>query len=252
MNYRKTSSERMGDAVAQARRHWAARGTGEALEVAAPAPALPPWTIAISRQAGAGGAAVAQAVGERLGWPVYDRELIEKIADELGLRSELVHSADERKASWLAECLATISAKRGISEGAYTKGLSRVLFSLAAHGNCVIVGRGAAQLLPEATTLRIRLVAPLEQRVAALRKRHNLDLVAAQRWARERDQERRRFVQDHFHKDPDDATLYDLTLNSCRLGVADCTGLIVDALDRLRKAPASAAAAVLQPAGTAG
>jgi cytidylate kinase len=230
----------MGDAVARARRHWQARGKGEAIEVPAPAPvpAPPAFTIAISRQAGAGGAVVAQAVGQRLGWPVYDRELIDKIAEELGLQSQLVHSADERRGHWLAECLASFSSQPGLSEAGYVKGLGRVLFSLAAHGNCVIVGRGAAQVLPEATTLRIRLVAPLEKRVIAARERHGFMPAEARRWVKDTDEQRRRFVRDSFHRDPDDPVCYDLTLNTDRLDVATCTGLIVMALEQMKKSAA--------------
>jgi cytidylate kinase len=238
MSY-KTSSERMGDALARAIRHWQARGKDEAApqQPAVRGPAPPPgYTIAISRQAGAGGAAVARALGEQLGWPVYDRELIERIAQEMGLRSQLVESVDERRGNWLEECLRSLTARRGVSEGAYVHSLTQVLLSLAAHGNCVIVGRGAAQVLPEATTLRVRLIGESDRRVAAFAQRHNLGLADAQRQVKETDQHRRRFVQEHFHKDPDDATLYDVVLNSCRLRLDDCTALIVAALEQVKKA----------------
>jgi cytidylate kinase len=239
----------MGEVMARAMRHWQSRGKTEpaVTEPATPVPATPSLTIAISRQAGANGSAIARALGERLGWPVYDRELIEKIAAEMGLQSQLVQSVDERHSNWLAECLASLTARRGVSQSGYVQHLGRVLLSLAAHGNCVIVGRGAAQILPAATTLRIRLVGPLEQRVAAYRERHGLSVQEAQREVKETDQRRRQFVQDHFHKDPDDATLYDLVLNSSRLGQADCVELIVDALDRLKKASSP----VTRPAATA-
>src|SRR5215470_2224412 len=64
----------------------------------------PRFTIAFSREFGAGGTSVAAAVGERLGWPVYDHELVERIARETGLRASLLHSIDERRVSWLREC----------------------------------------------------------------------------------------------------------------------------------------------------
>ncbi len=236
---RRTSSERMGEAMARALRHWQSQGKGEPIPLSPPpAPAPPNLTIAVSREAGANGSAVARALGERLGWPVYDRELIEKIAEELGLRSQLLQSVDERRASWLQECLESFTSRRGVSTGAYVQSLGRVLFSLAAHGNCIIVGRGAAQVLPEATTLRIRMVGPLEQRIASIQERHGLLPAEARKYVKETDERRRRFVQDHFHKGPDDPTLYDLVLNSSRLSRDDCVGLIVAALERLKKAAA--------------
>ncbi len=46
---------------------------GNALGPDAPGP-----MIAVSRQVGARGATVARAVGARLGWPVYDHELLDR------------------------------------------------------------------------------------------------------------------------------------------------------------------------------
>src|SRR5262245_50254509 len=41
--------------------------------------------ICISREAGAGAGAIARRVGQRLGWKVYDDELIEAIAHRMGV-----------------------------------------------------------------------------------------------------------------------------------------------------------------------
>ena len=45
-----------------------------------------PFSIAISRDSGANGHLIARAVGARLDWPVYDKELVSRIAGEMGLR----------------------------------------------------------------------------------------------------------------------------------------------------------------------
>jgi cytidylate kinase len=231
-----TSSQRMAQSVARSLRHWRSRGKEEPiLTDALPAVSLPPFTIAISRQAGTNGSGVAQTVGERLGWPVYDRGLIEEIADQMGLHTELVESVDERKSSWLEECLRSFSSGPDVTQSAYVHHLVQILFSLAAHGQCVIVGRGAAQVLPEATTLRVRLVAPFDDRVVATRERFGLSVEEAQRKVRQTDDHRARFVRDHFLKDPDDPALYDLILNACRLNAADCAEMIVATLEKLKK-----------------
>jgi cytidylate kinase len=241
----------MGEALERALRHWRSRGKGEpAVAARLPAPpAAPPWTVAISRQAGANGSAVAAAVGRRLGWPVYDRELVEMIAQEAGLRGRLVESVDERRAGWLQECWQAFTAQPSFGRLAYVRRLVRVLSSLAAHGECVIVGRGAAQVLPPATTLRARLVGPLEERVAVMRDRLGLGAEEARRRVQETDEQRAGFVRDCFHQDPDDPALYDLVLNSCRLGVDGCAELIAQALQRVRGGKVAAPA---QPPAAAG
>src|SRR5262245_36640969 len=54
-------------------------------------PAAPQlFSIAISREAGTRGPAVAAAVAERLGWKVYDHELLEQVARDLHVRVKLL------------------------------------------------------------------------------------------------------------------------------------------------------------------
>jgi cytidylate kinase len=233
---RMTSSERMAEAMRRAMRHWQSRGKSEPV-LEAPAPTPHPLTVAINREAGTGGPEVARVVGERLGWAVYDRELVEHIAGEMGLRTELVESVDEKRGNWLAECLQGFLSQPGVSEARYVQNLVQTLFSLAAHGECVIVGRGAAHVLPEETTLRVRLIGPLEKRIEAVQKERSLSHEEAARWVENTDRERRNFARAHFQKDPDDPEYYDLVLNSSRLGVEGCVELILAALQRLR-APA--------------
>ena len=47
-----------------------------------------PFTIALSRESGTQGTTVAQELGSRLGWPTYDHELLERIAQDMNLRTQ--------------------------------------------------------------------------------------------------------------------------------------------------------------------
>ena len=228
----KPSSERMAEALQRSCRHWLAELRMGATSAA---PTQPAFTIALSREAGAQGAEVARAVGERLGWAVYDRELLQHIGDQTGLREELLSTVDEKRQSWLLECVQAVAKVPTVSVNAYVHHLVRSLISLAAHGECVIVGRGAAQILPRETTLRVRLIAPLDHRVEVVRCRLGVGVEEATRWIDHTDKERRYFVQDHFHKDVTDQRLYDLVMNSSRFSVAECAELIIEALHRLQR-----------------
>jgi cytidylate kinase len=182
---------------------------------------------------GHSGTPVAQEVGARLGWPVYDHELLKKIAEEMGLRVNLLESVDERHQSWLLESLQSLSSSPQVTESRYVRHLVETILSLGIHGQCVIVGRGAAQLLPEPRTLRVRLVARREDRVERIARMHGLTRDQAERKTDEIDRDRFRFVKSHFHKDPTDLLQYDLILNASRWSVAECAGTIIDALRRL-------------------
>lgn len=220
-------------------RHWAARqqpGPG----ASEPADGSRPLTIALSREAGTQGTAVGEAVGKLLGWHVYDSELLEHIAKEMGLRTSLLESVDEKHRSWIVEALQGFMSppKKGernwlVSENNYAHHLVQTVLSLASHGRCVIVGRGAALILPPETTLRVCLVGALRDRVAAFSRLQGISEQEAAGKARTIDRERADFVRNHFQKDPDDPRNYDLVLNALRLSVEHCAEMIVEMLPRL-------------------
>src|SRR5947209_11273770 len=94
------------------------------------------------------------------------------------------------------------------------------LLLLSAHGGCVIVGRGAAQILRPATTLRVKLVAPLDWRVESARQ-PDTSVHDAERRVRDEDRQHTLFVRENFRKDPEEVKAYDLILNAARWTVDD-------------------------------
>jgi cytidylate kinase len=232
------SSIKLTESLARAHQHWNARREQAESE----APRIK-FSIAISRETGTYGAAIAREIGTRLGWPVYDRELLQRIADDIGVHRTLVESVDERQVSWLSECLGSLFAAREVNETVYFRRLVEALLSLASHGECVIVGRGATKVLPEASSLRVRIVAPREHRIQAVRQNHGVSYDDAAARVDTTDRERNRFVENHFHIDAADAANYDLVLNSARLSAVECADLILAALDRLRQHAGAAIAA---------
>jgi cytidylate kinase len=227
-----SSAERVTGALARAQQHWqqrreaARRGTTEVASG---------LTIALSRESGTSGSSVAHELGARLGWPVYHHELLERIAQEMGLRVSLLETIDEKRQSWLRESLEAFSSVPSVSESAYVSHVIETILSLGAHGECIIVGRGAAQILPAQTTLRVRLVAPLEDRITAVSHRHGISRQEAARRIETTDRERNRFIKAHFLKDPSDPGQYDLLLNSWRWSTSEAVDLIVEALRRLQR-----------------
>jgi len=122
------------------------------------------FSICFSREAGSGGITVAKEVGRRLNWPVYDQELLEHLAKDLKVDVSLVQDYDERRGSWLVDCIKAFSATASVSEVTYFRRLVRLLQALGARGECLIVGRGSSFILPRETTLRVRIVASRDDR----------------------------------------------------------------------------------------
>jgi cytidylate kinase len=217
--------QHQADMLEVAERHWQARRENKVERKGI--------TIALARAAGAPGTTVASEVGKRLNWPVYDHLLLERIAKEMGLRTQLVESVDERRRSWLLEMVEGFVSADGVSELSYVRHLTQTILSLAEHGECVIVGRGAAQILPPKTTLRVRLDGDLDDRIAAVSSRLSLSRDKAAKWVADTEHRRETFIKDHFLKSPADARYYDLILNTSTWSVADCTDLILCAVKSL-------------------
>jgi hypothetical protein len=240
-----TSAERLADMLnitcRQRQARLAEEGRGD---VHTP----PPFAIAISREAGANGHLIALAAGKQLGWPVYDRELLSLLAEQLGVGASLLEQLDEKRTSWLLECFQGLSSARNVSQGGYVRHLVQTLRALAGQGRCVIVGRAGAQILPPASTLRVRLVAPRPHRVDVIGKRLGLSRAEAERWVDQTDRERCAFVADHFHADPADPRHHDVTLNTARFSVEGAARLVVEALYALETRAMIAGAAGSAPA----
>jgi cytidylate kinase len=202
--------------------------------VRGPFPRQTPFTIAVGRQMGARGTSVGRAVGRLLDWAVYDQELLEQVAREMNVSSDRMASVDEKTMSWIQECFGALTSAPSVSEDSFVHHLLETVFTLGAKGECVIVGRGAAHILPAATTLRVGLVASLEDRIEVLHQQLGVTREQAARQIEEIERERVRFIRDHFLKDPLDPNNYDMVLNSSRYTVDECAGLIVQGLRRLQ------------------
>jgi cytidylate kinase len=237
MNSSAINLERYSESTERAQQYWTAQHREQETHDAQPL--FHGLTIAITREAGTPGTSVAREVGQRLDWKVYDRELVNKIAHDMGLRPSALESVDEKPVSWLLESLAGLSSRPGATEGGFVRHLVQSVVSLGKEGRCVIVGRGAAQILPAATTLRVRLVGLLEDRIAAASKRLNISREQAERWVVESDRERCNFAKSHFGRDPQDMRLYDMVLNTSRWTVPECADIIVQALRDFEKHPAA-------------
>jgi cytidylate kinase len=234
MNYRDISLS-LADALVRSQ-----AGPRPATNAAQHDQARPPYTITISREAGALGSSVAAEVGRRLDWPVYDRNILDKIAEELRLPPSYLEDVDERPATWLGECLSCLFEKYHVGSDVYLKHLFAAVRGLGAAGQCVIVGRGANFILPAETTLRVRLVARPEDRVEVVARRLGFSARQADLWVKTTELERFAFVKRAFQLDPTDPHHYDLVLNLSRLSVPEAADVIIETLRRLeRRSPAA-------------
>jgi cytidylate kinase len=226
--------DRMAETLRNLCRYWEEKRRATAHQAGVTAVVPQALTITLSRQAGTQGTAIGHEVGARLDWPVYDHELLERIAQDLGIHSRLLESVDERRVNWLREAFAGLISTPYASQSVYVHRLIKTVLALGSHGECVIVGRGAAFVLPAATTLRVRVIAPLNDRVATISRLEDIPREQALRRLEALERERNTFVRSNFFDDPAELTNYDLVVDVARFGVSRCAEVIVAALNCLR------------------
>jgi cytidylate kinase len=199
----------------------------------APGPAAPSipasLTIAVSRETGSHGGTVAHRAARKLGWTVYNQELLEYIAQEGAFRQGVTDDQTPAAAQWAEHQLELLLQEQKLSPHPSIIELARVVLALGAQGECVLIGRGAGRILPAESTLDVRIIAPLPDRIAYMSQRLRLGLEAAALEVRQRDRQRADFIATHFQRQPGDIYQYDLILNSSHLGEEVCAELIAQA-----------------------
>jgi cytidylate kinase len=185
--------------------------------------------LCISRQYGARGAAMGRMVSERLGFRFYSQELIHEIAEVAHVRRQLVESLDERVQDGISEWVAGLIKRGGFAPSDYLQNLSKVVLTLGRHGKGVIIGRGAHFLLEPKSTLRVRVVAPLEVRVARIAARDGLTEEQARATILRIDDERVAFNRQHYGADIADPVHYDIVVNAGTLGPEGAAELTLQA-----------------------
>jgi cytidylate kinase len=192
---------------------------------------LGPYLL-ISREKGAGGSAVGQLAGKRLGWQVFNKEIVDAIAQKANVRRELIESLDERDRATIRDVVSRFLSPQPVGTAGYLATLREILLTLGHHGDVVIVGRGAQYVLPSRFGLRLRMVAPIEVRVRRIATEGSMSLKAARVEVERSDRERARLARRHFGQDGRDPLNYDVIINTAELTVEAATEVVVTAVQR--------------------
>ncbi len=182
-------------------------------------------TVALSREAGARGGAIARRVGHKLGWQVVDQDLLDYLMQDEAAFQDVPAAARE----WAGERLDQLLRARVIANDEAVISLARAVLMLGAQGEVILVGRGAGYILPPATTLHVRVLAPEADRIAYVAQLTRLATEEAAEEVRRRDARRAAFLAQYLGCQAGDPYPYDILLNSSRLGEEACAELIVQA-----------------------
>lgn len=190
--------------------------------------------VTISREAGAGGRSLADAVlreasARGLGaWHRFDDELCKAVLADPKIRTSLEALVAERVRGALEDELLQLFG--GESSQAHVYGrMFQCVRRVAALGNAVILGRGAACYTRKLEGgVHVRLTAPRSVRVARMASVMGLRHADAETWIDEQDSNRALLVRRYFKRDVADPLLYDAVWNTGSLSVETIARCVVD------------------------
>ena len=209
-----------------------------------------PMVITMAREYASGGSEIAQAVADKLGIPLYNKELITLAAKKSGLTEEAIAASENQRSGSLIYSLYMMGNTMPLADQVYIL-QSNVIKELAAEGPCVILGRCGDYVLRERpNVLRTFVYAPLETRIQFAKSRPDAKDMPDRLWETQlakHDRARASYYNYYTENRWGEAKNYDLCLNAT-LGREACADLIVAAA----KAMQAALAAELEKSGLAG
>lgn len=186
--------------------------------------------ITISREAGTSAHTVAERVIERLGpeWQLWDREIVDAVAESAKVRAELAATFDETLQSKQERVVRYLTNYWGFKPNKYYQHLVEVMVTLSRQGRKIIIGRGANFVLPHA--LNIRLSASETFRAQSIAQFEGLTSETASNRMHMLDKERSDFVHAFFGRDIDDSRAYDITLRMDHISLDTAAAAIAAAI----------------------
>lgn len=186
--------------------------------------------ITISREFGSGGRFIGEETAKKLGIAFYDREIIAKVADDLGLSEKYVADRGEYAPSKNIFSYAFIGRDingNSIADQIYSY-QQKIIKELAAKEPCVIVGRSADYILSgRDDVLNVFIQGNKADKIVRIKEIYSKSDDEAAKMIKDTD--KKRSVNYRYCTDQEWGSRknYDIVLNSSTLGYDNCIDVIL-------------------------
>lgn len=194
--------------------------------------------ITISRQFGSGGHSIGKKLAERLGVPLYDNELVTKIAEKSGFDVSFIKENSEKTSRGTGFFL-----DYGIHGGAGFTTLSlydqlyiaqhNIIRDLADQESCVIVGRCADYVLEDREdTLHVLIYADDDYRAERIVRLYGERDIPIAKRMKKKDSQRESYYRHYTNREWGDYKNYAVCLNTAQVDEDTCVELICDLFNK--------------------
>jgi cytidylate kinase len=195
--------------------------------------------ITISNRYGCGAVAIAKLAAERLGYEYVDEQLPVVVAKRLKISPQAVESAEDVGKSMSERMLRALESgtpEIGAAQAAsfdedVLREVQEAVREYAAHGNAVIVGRGANAILGRRSgVLGVFMHAPRDWRIRHIMEGHSVDERTAMAELDRVDRARAEYMRAYYGVEWGNLETYDLAIDTSTFGVEGSAAIIVRAV----------------------
>ncbi len=182
------------------------------------------FIITINRECGSGGGEIARMLGNKLSVKVYDRKILDSVAQQFDLSVEKIERIKAQKTTWWDDFCRFYQQFGAVSSSDDTlleatplsvyHAEARLMRELAAKESCIIIGRAGFHVFrDEPNAVHILIIADKDARIDRIAHKQNLSREEAEKVINDIDNRRDTFVKNVTEKSRLDAHNYDLVIN---------------------------------------
>ena len=189
--------------------------------------------ITISREFGSGGRFIGEEVAKKLGVAYYDKNIIDEIAEQLGLSPDYIQESAElspKKGLFAYAFIGRDITGKSVEDMVY-EAQRKVILELAEKEPCVIIGRNADYILRDRDdVLNVFIHGNMPEKIQRIIGLYNVEEEEAVKMMADTD--KRRMTNYNFYTDQKwgRASNYTLCLNSSKLGYDRCEKIIMECI----------------------
>ena len=184
--------------------------------------------ISVGREFGSGGRVIAEKLAERFDLPLYDRHLITEIAQKMGMTDEEVEKYNEvPKLKLLSR---TVNGYSNSIEDNIAEMQFDIIEKKAESGESfVVVGRCSETKLKKYPALiSLFILGDIEAKTERVMEVYDLSKEEAVKFLTKKDKKRKRYHNYHVQGKWGDSRIYDLSVNSSKLGIDKTVDMLAD------------------------
>jgi len=185
------------------------------------------YFVTINRQFGSLGRPIAAKVSEILGVNYYDRDIVDRTADSLGLQVSTVSSQEEKDQGLFYNMQFPLGKGNSELQDKIFRTQQKIILDLVDRGSCIIVGRCADFTLSKMKNhLNIYITSPYSQRIRNCVEVLHMSEEEAGKRIREVDAAREKYHKKYTGYLQSDPEHTDIVINSALLGTDETAKIL--------------------------